>query len=259
MRIIFLIGTLFLLGCAAAPVANQAQLLEDDVQIQSLEEPVIDPIPVGEPNSVSYLSTTIADTVLEYALILPEGFEPTKGYPILLALPPGPQTRSMVDAGLDGYWTQPALSRGWIVISPIAPDGQLFFQGSEALIPEFLRRVAATYPPENGRFHIAGISNGGLSAFRIALNNPELFHSILGIPGFPQSANDFAKLDQLVEIPIFMIVGEQDTRWLEEMEKTAVAFEELGGKVIFQIAQGEGHVVRSVSGDDLFDLIDSAR
>lgn len=256
MRRVSLICALFLLGCASSTV-DAPQFVAEGLTV--VEEEIIDPIPLAAPNSVSYLSTTIDDIELEYALVLPEGFEPDKGYPVLLALPPGPQTLSMVNAGLDGYWAQAAQERGWIVVSPVAPDGNLFFQGSEALIPEFLRRVAATYPPENGRFHIAGISNGGLSAFRIALNNPERFHSILGIPGFPQTADDFAKLDQIAHLPIFMIVGEEDTRWAQEMQKTAVAFEELGGTVSFQIEAGEGHVVRSVSGDDLFDMLDGVR
>lgn len=257
-QVVLLIITLLLIGCGTNNV-NFAALEPSPTSPPPTEAPVTDSIPLAEANSVTFHSTTIDGTTVEYALVLPASFEEGKGYPVLLALPPGPQTRSMVDAGLDGYWTQPAQARGWIVVSPIAPDGQLFFQGSEAVMPEFLRRVAATYPPENGRFHIAGISNGGLSAFRIALNHPDLFHSVLGIPGFPQTAADFAKLDQIVDIPIFLIVGEEDTRWLEEMEKTAVAFEEMGGSVTFNIAAGEGHVVRSISGDALYDYLDSTR
>ncbi len=258
-RLSFLILLVFLLGCAS-PVSNTIIAPSPEAtQPQITEAPVTDPVPLAEPNTVTYHSTNIDGIDLEYALVLPDSYEVGKGYPVLLALPPGPQTRSMVDAGLDGYWTQPALSRGWIVVSPVAPEGQLFFQGSEDLIPEFLRRVAATYPPENGRFHIAGISNGGLSAFRIVLNNPDLFHSVLGIPGFPRTNRDFEQLNQIVDLPIFLIVGEEDTRWLEEMEKTAVAFEELGGKVTFKIEAGEGHVVRSISGDQLYDYLDTTR
>ena len=87
-------------------------------------------------------------------------------------------------------------SRGWVVVSPIASDGTLFFQGSEQYLPEFLERIAAIYPPEGGKFHVAGVSNGGISSFRIATMMPEWFASITAVPDFPQTA-DFNQLDKL--------------------------------------------------------------
>ena len=44
--------------------------------------------------------------------------------------------------------------------------------------------TAATYPPEGGRFHVGGISNGGLSSFRVAVESPERFASLVVLPGF---------------------------------------------------------------------------
>ena len=41
---------------------------------------------------------------LRYALALPDGFDRSKTYPVLLAFPPGPQTEPMVDAGFGRYW-----------------------------------------------------------------------------------------------------------------------------------------------------------
>ena len=66
-------------------------------------------------------------TPLRYTIVLPTVFTPAKTYPVLLAMPPGPQTEAMVEAGLN-YWRLEAQKRGWIVISPIAPDGVLFFK-----------------------------------------------------------------------------------------------------------------------------------
>lgn len=227
--------------------------------VQSENETMAEPIPLLEANSMTFLTTEIDETTLEFALILPKSFDPERPYPVLLAMPPGPQTRQMVNAGLDGYWTAAAQERGWIVVSPIAPDGVLFFNGSEALIPELLDRVAGTYSVENGRFHIAGISNGGLSAFRIAANNPERFASLTALPGFARTA-DFERLDRLVEIPVAMFAGEnEDEAWLDAMERTANELDALNGTVTLEIIPNEGHVVRSLSGDTLFDLMDAHR
>jgi hypothetical protein len=44
----------------------------------------------------------------------------------LLALPPGDQSKELVAAGLRLYWEAQAKKRGWVVISPAAPEGTRF-------------------------------------------------------------------------------------------------------------------------------------
>jgi predicted peptidase len=111
---------------------------------------------------------------LAYALVLPKGFDPVRSYPALLALPPGGQDRAMVEAGLERYWGEAAAERGWIVVSPVAPR-LTFFQGAETQLPALLEHVRSRYTIERGRFHLAGVSMGGISAFRLALDRPELY------------------------------------------------------------------------------------
>ena len=206
-----------------------------------------------------YESMSMNDgTALRYAVVLPAEFTPAETYPVLLAMSPGPQTEAMVEAGLN-YWQQAAQERGWIVISPIAPDGVLFFQGSEALMPEFLDAMLAQYQVENGRFHLAGVSNGGISAFRIAANQPERFQSMLVIPGMPASEADFKSLDRLVDLPIAMYVGERDTEWVGQMQETEAQLAELGTAVTLEIMPGEGHVIQGVTGEQLFDFFEANR
>jgi predicted esterase len=214
--------------------------------------------PLEEP-TMRYETMTMQDgTALRYAVVLPSGFTPDQTYPVLLALPPGPQTEAMVEAGLS-YWQQEGQARNWIVISPIAPDGVLFFQGSDVLIPEFLDRISEMYRVENGRFHLAGISNGGISAFRVAAAEPERFRSMLVIPGMPAYEADFKSLGRLVDLPIAMFVGEHDTDWVERMQETEAKLTELGAAVSLEIVPNEGHVIQSVTSGRLFDFFDSHR
>ena len=207
---------------------------------------------------ITYYQMTMADgTPLEYGVVLPDGYVAGESYPVLLAFPPGPQTKAMVVAG-NGYWGAEAQKRGWVVVSPIAPGGTLFFQGAEQYLPEFLERIAALYPPQGGKLHLAGVSNGGISSFRIATIMPEQFASITAVPGFPQTA-DFEQLGKLVEIPIAMFVGENDTSWVERMTATEAELKQLGGQVSLTIVPNEGHVIQSLTGAELYDLLDSYR
>lgn len=207
---------------------------------------------------ITYYQMTMADgTSLEYGVVLPDNFVEGETYPVLLAFPPGPQTRAMVAAG-NGYWGAEAQVRGWVVVSPAAPDGTLFFQGSEQYLPEFVQRIEAIYPPEGGRLHVGGVSNGGISAFRIATMMPERFASITAVPGFPQTA-DFEQLDKLTHIPVTMYVGENDTSWVERMTATEAELQRLGGQVSLTVVPNEGHVIQSLTGADLYDVLDSYR
>ncbi|NOH10835.1 MAG: hypothetical protein HND51_04235 [Chloroflexi bacterium] len=197
-------------------------------------------------------------TQLHYGLVLPANFDAQQTYPILLLLPPGGQTRDMVDAGFS-FFANGAIENGWIILSPIAPDGVLFFQGSEALIPEFLSKTAEEFQPEGGKYHIAGISNGGISAFRIATGNADLVHSVLALPGFPRG-EDKNKLNLLVNIPVTMFVGELDEGWVGAMQDTETSLNELGGDASLQVMAGEGHVIQSLGdGVALYELLESFR
>jgi pimeloyl-ACP methyl ester carboxylesterase len=216
---------------------------------------------VGEAGAVRAAAVSLADgTVISYTLILPPNYVAGEPYPTLLALPPGSQTQGMVDAGLDSYWRAGALANGWVVVSPVAPQGELFFQGAERFLPEFLLRIATQYPPEGGKFHLSGVSNGGLSAFRIAGRNPDFFHSLLALPGYPITAEDQANLEQLTALPIALFVGQNDTGWIGPMRETAATLKNQGANVTLAMVPDEGHFIRSlIGGETLFVLLESFR
>jgi len=76
-------------------------------------------------------SATIGGTTVRYKVVLPPGFDQAKTYPAVLAFPPGGQDMEMVDATLNGNYRAEAEKRGYIVVEPAAPNGVLFFEGSE--------------------------------------------------------------------------------------------------------------------------------
>src|SRR3954454_15111547 len=84
-------------------------------------------------------SATMADgTELAYTLVLPDGFDASKTYPVLLALPPGGQDQETTDNVADGIWKPEAKKRGWIVISPVAPGALFYDPASAKYIPELV-------------------------------------------------------------------------------------------------------------------------
>src|SRR3954469_9464056 len=88
---------------------------------------------------------TVGGTTVHYKVVLPNGYDPAKAYPAILALGGGPQTMNTVDSVLTRNFRAEAEKRGYLVIAPAAPDGQVFFEGGARIFPEFLRMVLADY------------------------------------------------------------------------------------------------------------------
>src|SRR5438552_15233393 len=87
----------------------------------------------------------VGGTTVHYKVVLPNGYDPGKAYPAILAFGGGPQTMNTVDGILSRNFREEAEKRGYIVVAPAAPDGQLFFEGGARIFPEFLRMVLADY------------------------------------------------------------------------------------------------------------------
>ncbi|HRW10614.1 MAG TPA: hypothetical protein P5121_36170 [Caldilineaceae bacterium] len=256
-----LVGLLLLGGSVScAPIDPQEALT--NLQNPAAEETAVALVEaVGPEGAARDAAVTLADgTMIEYTVLLPPNYQVGQPYPTLLALPPGSQTANMVTSGLSSYWRDGAMANGWVIISPVAPGGQLFFQGAEAYIPAFLDQIAAQYPPEGGKFHLSGVSNGGISAFRVAGAHPERFHSLIVLPGYPNTAADKENLAQLTALPVALFVGENDSSWIAPMREAAAMLNNAGGNATLTVVMGEGHFIRSlIGGEQLFALLESFR
>lgn len=216
--------------------------------------------PTIEPGATSTGQVSIDALSIDYAVSVPDGFSIGDEAPLLLAFPPGGQSLDQARSLVANTYAPEGSRLGWVVVSPAAPEGELFFQGSEVLVPGFLDWVETWMTPEGGAPHVAGVSNGGISTFRYAAQNPNRVLSMSTLPGFPRSDEDKAALAQLIDVPIRMYVGGIDADWIPPAEETTETLSELGGDIELTIFEGEGHFVRSLSdGVLLFEQLESFR
>lgn len=188
-------------------------------------------------------------TEIAYTLLLPAGFEQERAHPALVVFPGGRQTEENVQGALSRFWAAEALRRGFIVVSPAAPPGKAFHEEGVDLVPEFLQRLLAAYRIEGNRFHLAGHSNGGVSAFAAAVRHPELFHSLTVLAGFPVERSDFDRLERLRGLRVSMFVGDRDLDWKEGMERTRDRLAAAGADVRLEVIPGNGHLLPALSFD----------
>src|SRR6185369_9742931 len=100
-------------------------------------------------------SKKVGNATVNYKVVLPNGFDPAKTYPAILAFGGGPQTMNTVDSVLDRNLRAEAEKRGYIVIAPAAPNGDLFFEDGDRIFPDFLKQILADYKIQENKFHIA--------------------------------------------------------------------------------------------------------
>ena len=193
-------------------------------------------------------NATIAGLTVYYKVILPKDYDPEKIYPGILAFPPGGQTMDMVNVTLNQNWAGEAQQRGYIVVIPAAPGGRLFFEEGAHVFPQFLDQLLGEYKIRDNKFHIAGMSNGGISAFYTAAAYPQYFLSVTGFPGYLPDATA-KRVAALAGMCVNMHVGELDTGWLEDMQQQASQFKAKGMTVRMTVEKGQSHVIRTLTGD----------
>ena len=198
----------------------------------------------------------VGGTTVHYKVVLPNGYDPATAYPAILALGGGPQTMNTVDGILGRNFRAEAEKRGYIVVAPAAPDGQLFFEDGARIFPEFLKMILADYKIRDNKFHIAGPSNGGIAAFHIAAANPQYFLSVTAFPGYMWEPST-AKLQAISKMCVFMYVGELDEyRWHGEMQKEADFLRAKGTVARYTVEKGQPHRLETLAGVNASRLFD---
>jgi poly(3-hydroxybutyrate) depolymerase len=199
---------------------------------------------------------TVGDAIVHYKTVLPNGYDPAKAYPAIVALGGGPQTMNTVDGILGRNFRAEAEKRGYIVVAPAAPDGDLFFEDGARIFPEFLKMIEADHKIRDGKFHIAGPSNGGIAALHVAAANPQYFLSVTAFPGYMWEPSA-AKLQAISKMCVFMYVGEFDPyMWHGEMRKEAEYLRAKGTLARYSVEKGQPHRLDTLAGDNAGRLFD---
>jgi poly(3-hydroxybutyrate) depolymerase len=211
-----------------------------------------------QPARAEVLAQTkqVGDTTVVYKVVLPNGYDPAKAYPAILAFGGGPQTMNTVDTILNRNFRAEAEKRGYIVVAPAAPDGELFFEEGARIFPEFLKMILADYKIQDGKFHIAGVSNGGIAALHVAAANPQYFLSVTAFPGYMWEPSP-AKLEAISKMCVFMYVGENDPyKWHNEMKKEVYFLRFNGALARYTLEEGQPHRLETLAGANAGRLFD---
>ena len=171
------------------------------------------------------------------------------------------QSLNVGNFALNGFWGMQAHYLGWIVVNPAPPPGETFYYGDgHRVLQEFIDHIASEYRVEGDRFHLAGYSNGGTSAFNIATRYPDSFQSVTGFPGYAIPGHAFDHLDRLRGMKITLFWGETDQGPAREYSlRTRDRLAELDIECVAKEFAGEPHIPPSLLGDAFMKHMESLR
>ena len=206
-------------------------------------------------------SGRFAGTQVDYKVLLPPGYNPAKAYPVVLVFTGGGQAIQAAENTIATDWKPEADKRGYIVISPAAPGGELFFQDGDKVFPAFLDMIAKDYKVA-GKLHIAGHSNGGLSAFHIAAKYPAYFSTVTGYPGLWQDNPEAEFPAGLKSMCLYMHVGDMDADWRRALEQQVREISGIGYRIKITVEENQTHRLKAAELNlpkRLFDEIESCK
>jgi poly(3-hydroxybutyrate) depolymerase len=206
-------------------------------------------------------SGEFAKTTVEYKVLLPPAYDASKSYPVVLVFTGGAQGIQAAENTLKVDWQAEAEARGYVVISPAAPDGELFFQEGDRVFPAFLDMIRKDFKVA-GKIHIAGHSNGGLSAFHIAAKYPQYFSTVTGYPGLYQDSPEADYPAALKGLCLYMHAGDMDPEWRGAMAQEAKAMTAEGFRIKMTVELDSTHRLNAPKlglSKRLFDEIESCK
>jgi len=163
-------------------------------------------------------------TVLQgYAIYLPEGYDPSRQYPLYVALHGGSSNGNLflgVVLGNNMDWERylehlyddfvPRWSPDWIVVAPTG-FGQIMWRWmGEQDVLDVIADVQRHYSVDPDRVTLGGLSNGGVGAYAIGTRHSWRFaqvHAMAGAPSWVQYLGGMGRLDDTEEVEVLRYSG----------------------------------------------------
>lgn len=186
-----------------------------------------------------------ADKEMEYALFVPEGYDATKSWPLMVALH-GLNSNPRQILGYPGF-TKLAQEHGYILAAPMGYNTRGWYGGrgqtsrrwdpmnlgelSEKDVMNVLEIVRGEFNVDSKRIYLMGHSMGGGGAWHIGIKYPDIWAGLAPIaPATFRSPDDLAKIKTT---PVILVQGENDRlvpvrgarRWAAKMKELGMTHE----------------------------------
>ena len=188
------------------------------------------------------------------AVVHPDATAGPGPHPVIINLTWGDGSAVEVEDMIRTYWLDEPPTRGYYVVAPeeMASAFKLYDDLMPAIF-DWMDGSGLDFDPE--QVVLVGASNGGRGVFYNAVDYPDRFAALVGMPG--RYEGDGTDLDVLANKPILLLVGENDASWVDASQTTFDFLEASGANAELEIVEGQGHIL-SLNMVRVMDWIDQA-
>lgn len=158
---------------------------------------------------------------------------------VVVAFPWGGGDSDLLLGLIDSYWDEAAPAAGYAVVG-LEVYGPGISDGGEHVMDALLDWIDNNLAGAANDIVMTGASAGGIGVFHAALAVPDRVGGIIAMPG-RYTGDD--PLTSLADVPVWLMVGENDGGWVSGSESTARRLETAGAAVTLDIVAGQGHVL----------------
>ena len=158
---------------------------------------------------------------------------------VVVAFPWGAGDASLLLGLIDAYWDEAAPEVGYAIVG-VEIYGPGLEEDAASVMAAVTGWIDENLPGASGDIVMTGASAGGIGVFHAALAVPDRVGGIIAMPGRYEGE---ARLESLAGTPVWMMVGEGDTRWVEGSEDTTARLQNAGAEVTLDVLTGQGHVL----------------
>lgn len=187
-------------------------------------------------------------TFQPYTIKLPENYDPSKKYPLLVFLHGSGQDEQ-------GILNLPRSSGDFIEIAPLARDIYYCYSSGSSQIDilEAVEDVSTHFSVDEDKIVIGGFSMGGYGALRTYYEHPELYKGVAVFAGHPHLASNWLEgehphflqdkyLNDFSGIPVFIYHGRKDGSLpVQKAEALIQKLKEVGANVTYSLVEEKGH------------------
>lgn len=204
------------------------------------------------PQDLSFFSS-VDDTDQPYSLYIPENFDESRAYPLVVFLHGAwsnhrlglrrlfgvgnSQGYDFIRPGTPPFETDVEASRYWPELRPVdyfaaAPyaRGTAGYQGvAEQDVYDMIDDLTARFHIDRDRIYLTGLSMGGGGTIWLGLTRPDLWAAIAPVCPAPPEKTEYLA-DNAGNLPVHLFIGDQDflyataSEWKTKFETTALMF-----------------------------------
>ena len=208
---------------------------------------------LAEQRQVEWLKAPWHGAFADVALVRPDPAAGPGPHPVIFALTWGDGSVTEVMDMIFTYWLDEPALRGYYVVAPQIRASSLALY--DDLVPAVFDWLDGEISYDPGQVALVGASNGGRGVFISAVQHPDRFGALVGMPG--RYEGDGSDLDGLAGTPVLLLVGGLDTGWLEDSQTTLDFLQASGVDATLEVLDGQGHIL-SLNIPIVMDWIDGA-